>query len=172
MIWECDKVPVRNRRYCIDSNVLIQAKNGPYDFEFFPTFWLWLDQKFQEGIIFSSSLVCDELLDGNDSLAGWVRERRSFFCLPNQLVQSHYSHIVDFINNHRDLFSESEITKFLDGADPWVIALAMAEQAIVVTHERFLNGPSRKIKIPNICEQFNIEYIDTYRMLRELRVRF
>ena len=56
------------RKFCLDTNILIQAKNGPYGFDIAPTFWELIDQKFGEHIIYTSSLVYKELADGNDDL--------------------------------------------------------------------------------------------------------
>ena len=39
------------QRFCLDSNVFIQAKNGPYGFDIVPAFWEFLDKKAEEGII-------------------------------------------------------------------------------------------------------------------------
>ena len=35
-------------RFCLDSNILIQAKNGPYPFDIFPSFWKWLNEQVQK----------------------------------------------------------------------------------------------------------------------------
>jgi len=61
---------------------------------------------------------------------------------------------------------------FLDGADPWIIAQAKVRGDVVVTHEKLVNDESTKVKIPNICVQFGVKYVDTYKMLRELGARF
>ena len=37
----------------------------------------------------------------------------------------------------------------------------------VVTHEKLITDPNhKKVKIPNICEQFGVDYTDTYSFLR------
>lgn len=61
------------KRHCLDANVLIQAKNGPYGFDIVPAFWNWLDQQVSNQTIFSSIMVYKELSEGNDDLAVWVK---------------------------------------------------------------------------------------------------
>ena len=57
--------------------------------------------------------------------------------------------------------------RFLDRADPWVIAHAIVNGGTVVTHEKRNPDASYKVKIPNMCERFNVNYIDAYQMLRD-----
>jgi hypothetical protein len=41
-----------------------------------------------------------------------------------------------------------------------------------VTHEILAPDAKKRVPIPNICEPVGIRYVDTFAMLRELRVRF
>jgi len=155
-------------KYCLDTNVLIQAKNGPYGFDIAPGFWELIDQKIGEKIISTSTLVYKELTDGNDELAKWIRERRENGCFiePDKDVQDKLTAIADYVNEN---YPQHEAAEFLSGADPWVIALAKATNAVVVTQEKLVGSESKKVKIPNVCRKFGVLYIDTYQMLRELK---
>lgn len=58
-------------------------------------------------------------------------------------------------------------------ADPWVIAHAMAQDAIVVTKEKKITNPlSTVVKIPNVCENLNVPCIDDFQFIRELQMKF
>ncbi len=70
----------------------------------------------------------------------------------------------DYTVKDRDVFSS--------GADPWLIAKASVINATVVTLESMVPGNSKKVKIPNICKQFDVEFINTFRLLRLLEARF
>lgn len=61
---------------------------------------------------------------------------------------------------------------FLAKADPWIIAKANAIGASVVTHETAAPANTRKVKVPNICQQFEVPFLNTFRFLRELEARF
>ncbi|PIC03990.1 DUF4411 domain-containing protein [Anoxybacillus flavithermus] len=41
-----------------------------------------------------------------------------------------------------------------------------------MTHEQFEPNSKRRILIPNVCRAFNVLYMDTFDMLRCLRVKF
>ena len=58
--------------------------------------------------------------------------------------------------------------RFMNRADPWVIAHAIAQGGTVVSLEGCAPNTSTKVKIPNVCSHFNVTCINTYQMLREL----
>jgi hypothetical protein len=57
-------------------------------------------------------------------------------------------------------------------ADPWVIAHAMKEKAIVVTKESKVTTSTDKIKIPNVCENMGVECINDFRFIEEMNIKF
>ena len=117
-----------------------------------------------------SSLVYDELVVGvQDDLALWIRERRrsGLVVEPDAEVQAALREIANYVNGN---FPASRAASFLGGADPWVIAHALATSGVVVTQEARVPLNSTKVKIPNVCTVFSVESMNTYRMLRELGV--
>jgi len=62
--------------------------------------------------------------------------------------------------------------EFLQGADPWLIAKAMVNGAIVVTLESFNPHNRKKFKIPNVCNHFNVPCLSTFTLLNQLQAKF
>ena len=62
--------------------------------------------------------------------------------------------------------------RFAQGADGWLVACAKQNGYKVVTQE--VLDPLRKngVPIPNVCQAFNVSFVDTFKMLRELDVKF
>ena len=139
--------------------------------QFCPAYWDWLDQQFAKGIAGSIDMIGRELKDGNDNLAEWVKSRKAQF-VPNddEATQDAFSEIVQFVIS-KD-FSPANRDQFLAKADPWLIAKAKTIGATVVTHESTLNDATKKVKVPNICRQFDVRCIDTFAFLRETRAKF
>lgn len=109
-------------------------------------------------------------MDGQDDLAAWAQERRasSLFVEPGVPVQEAFGNIVAYVTHQ---YPDTDATRrFLDRADPWVIAHAVVDGGTVVTLEIEVPANSRKVKIPNVCNQLGIRSINTYQMLRELGV--
>ena len=63
-----------------------------------------------------------------------------------------------------------QVVDFLAGADPWLIAHAIAKGGKVVTFERRVGSSSSNIKIPNVCDYFRIETISLYQMFTEANI--
>ena len=58
---------------------------------------------------------------------------------------------------------------FMGGADPWLIAAAMASNATIVTYEIRDPDNRARIKIPDVAHQFRILCIPPFAMLRALK---
>jgi len=52
------------------------------------------------------------------------------------------------------------------------LAFALANELIIVTHEAFDQNIKKRIPIPNVCTEFDIDYCDTFEMLRQLQFSF
>ena len=58
-------------------------------------------------------------------------------------------------------------------ADPWVIAHAIDEKATVVTKEEKITAiNSTKIKIPNVCDNMSVRWMDDFGFVAELGIQF
>jgi len=158
-------------RYCLDANVFIEAKNGAYGMDIVPSFWEFLDEQADAEAICSSRAVYAELAAGGDALADWVKARKGggMFVEPDQEIQAVFGDIADYV---MDNYADHQARPFLNGADPWIIAQAKVEGAVVVTHEKLVKHESAKVKIPNICVEFEVKYVHTYEMLRALGAHF
>ena len=164
---EARRVP----RFWLDTNVFITPKNSYYSFDLAPGFWSFIDEQARTGEIAAPALVYDELVDrSDDQLARWARERRgsALFVQPSASVQSALTRIADHVTSR---YEPNQAADFLKGADPWVIAHAIAEGGIVVTLETKVSPRSTKVKIPNISEQFGVPWIAMFEMLSELGLR-
>lgn len=158
-------------RYLLDANTYIEAKNQYYGMDICPAYWDWLDRQFALGTIASVDMIGRELKEGNDELADWVRERPDHFISnDDEFTQTLFADIVQFVMEGD--YNPGNRDNFLAKADPWIIAKAKAIGASVVTHEAVAAVNTRKVKVPNICQQFEVPCLNTFRFLRELEARF
>ncbi len=156
--------------YLLDANVFIQAKNLHYGFDFCPAFWDWLEVANGRGIVFSIEKVKDELTAGNDELSAWVEQRgEDFFLPPDPQVISAFGSVSEWVMKQG--YEQAAITTFLQVADYYLVAHALAHNYVVVTHE--VPAPTiRKVKIPNVCIGLGIRHITPFEMLRREGARF
>jgi len=158
--------------YIIDASSLIESKNRLYDFEVCPGFWDWLSQQNAAGAIYSIQKVKEELLKGKDDLAKWAKRQGPGFFLPHsdESTMSCMRHITDWVN--RWDFKPEAKAEFLAGADPFLIAYAMAHKHTVVTDETLEPERKNKVKTPVVCHKFQVEWISLLAMLRQTGARF
>ena len=156
--------------YLVDSNVFIQAKNLHYGFDFCPAFWDWLVDQNDAGKIASIEKVADELHAGDDELAEWAAGRGGkFFLPPDDAVLPALRTVSDWARGAG--YQPTAVTTFLQVADYWLVAHALAQGCIVVTHEVPADTTS-KIKIPNACIGLGLRCMTPFEMLRRERARF
>ena len=156
--------------YLLDTNIFIQAKNLHYGFDFCPAFWAWLVEQNQAGKVASIEKVADELHAGEDDLAAWVDERGdAFFLRPDDQVVPALRRVSEWASSND--YQPAAVGTFLQVADYWLVAHALAHECTVVTHE-VPSDSTRNIKIPNACIGLGLRCISPYEMLRRERARF
>lgn len=160
-------------KYLLDANTFIQAKNDYYRFGFCPAYWHWLLQANADGKVFSVEGIQSELTDLEDELADWAGNDAShLFIPPNDATLARFAEISQWVvdqPNYQDAHRED----FLAKADPLLIAHAASHAGFsVVTQETRVPANSTKVKIPNVCEAFNVSYLNTFELLEAEGARF
>jgi Domain of unknown function (DUF4411) len=156
--------------YLLDANVFIAAKNLHYGLDFCPAFWDWLVEKQAEGIVFSVEKVRDEVLAVADDLADWIEQRDpSFFLAVDATSFPSLAAVSEWATGNR--YDQAAVTTFLQIADYYLVAQALAGQHTVVTHE-VPSATTRKIKIPDACIGLGVIFMTPFQMLRRERARF
>jgi hypothetical protein len=156
--------------YLLDANVFIQAKNLHYGLDFCPAFWAWLIERNAEGQVFSIEKVGDELTGISDELSTWADERGAgFFVPPDDQVVPRLAEVSRWVMGRG--YEAAAVNTFLQVADFYLVAQALAGAHIVVTHEVPADS-RRKIKIPNVCIGMKVKCMTPFEMLRRERARF
>ena len=156
--------------YLLDANIFIQAKNLHYGFDFCPAFWNWLIEQNRNDKVASIEKVADELYAGDDELTDWAKERRAnFFVAPDAAVANALTKVSSWAQGAG--YTSAAVATFLQVADYWLVAHALAHDCTVVTHEVPADS-THKIKIPNVCIGMRLRFMSPYEMLRRERARF
>ncbi len=154
--------------HLLDANVFIEAANRYYAIDICPGFWSWLDTVCPHAEVFSIRPVYREVAGRSDELAKWVRARRDdarFLAVDDDWTQRQMAAIVRALEKGPQ--KPEAKRKFLDGADPWLVAKALTKGATVVTHETVVPPETRKrVSLANVCRDFEVPYINTFALLR------
>lgn len=145
-------------KYSLDSDAIIQAWID-YPIDYFPKVWESLHKLAIDGVLGIAPVIFEELEKGGDELFDWVKARKDDFVAENSdELQEAVAYLVNHYNNFGLITGKNE-------GDPYVVALAMVEESIVVTNESMsndLHGP----KVPDVCREEGIawaKFIDIIR---------
>lgn len=155
--------------YCFDSDALITPWRFYYSEALAPSYWNCLAELAKQKVFFCPEEIYKEITTSEDGLSGWLKDISFVVQKPNEAVQEK---MIEIMQQFPTGFVD--VKKSKSGGDPWVIAHAWHENAIVVTKERpKQNQPnSKKYNIPDVCEHFNIPWIDDFEFLKRLKVQF
>lgn len=156
--------------YLLDANVFIQAKNLHYGLDFCPAFWDWLVARNAAGDVFSIERVGDEIEAGGDELGAWAAQRGpAFFLKPDAAILGALATVSAWVTRQR--YEPAAIHTFLQVADYYLVAHALAHGHTVVTHEK-VSTSTKRVKIPEPCIGLGIKCMTPFEMLRKERARF
>lgn len=157
-------------KYCLDANVLIQAWQKYYNPKFCPDYWKILVELGKDGKIFIPELVYEEIVRTEDDLSKWLKGSKIPINKISEPVTICLQKIYAADPTHKNLVDN---TKARSLADPWVIAHALHENASVVTKEEKVTAlNSNRIKIPNVCDNMGIRWINDFQFIDELDIKF
>ncbi len=108
---------------------------------------------------------------GKDQLADWADRyfAGSFASTDDEDVVRIYADIVNWVQGHPQFTPEAKATA-AGNADAWLVAFAKVKGYMVVTHETPDPFARRVVKIPSLCQAFNVPFVSPFQMLRELGV--
>lgn len=158
------------KKYCLDANVLIQAWNFYYSPKFCPSYWDVLNKLGGAGRIFVPYAVYEEVTRTDDELCKWLKQSRIEIKDVDEKVIQCLQAIWAANPIHISLVDN---VKGRSLADPWVIAHAMRERATVVTKEEKVTAlNASRIKIPNVCENMGVPWMNDFILAEKLQLHF
>lgn len=160
--------------YLLDANVLIDANRDYYPLDRVPQFWDWLATMGRLGRVKVPVEIYEEIVlpkpHKRDLLVDWLITNKDTLVHPCQVVANIVAVVTD--QSYAQDLTDDEVEKI--GRDPFLVAYAVGrtlDRCIVTTEH---SKPSRRRanrKLPDVCGDFNIRCIDTFRMTRELNFR-
>lgn len=158
------------KNYLLDADALMRAKRQHYRFIFCPGFWDFLLAQFNAGRLKSLDRIKAQIKPGDD-LHHWATTKApgKFFASSRAAaVVAEYGKMMVWVDSQPYTAAAKAEFAHADNADGWLVAYAKVNGLAVVTHEVPSSGIKR-VKIPNVCDQFGVEYYDTFDMLEDLK---
>ncbi|MXX00251.1 MAG: DUF4411 family protein [Acidimicrobiia bacterium] len=159
-------------RYVLDANAFIASWRDHYPIDLFPGVWACLERFAKEERLLSVDKVRREV-NGPPELVSWLREkwRAAFASTRDSQVVGVFSEMQDWVHSN-ELFLPAAKHNFAEAADGWLAAYAKVHSLVLVTNEAYDQEARRRVPLPNLCRQFDVEYRNTIGMLRGLGVAF
>jgi len=156
--------------YIIDTSSLIDL-NIRYPIDVFPSLWKKVEELISKGFLISHREVLKEICNQDDLLKKWALQQKNFF---RDITPKQAQIAKQILKKYPSM---AKPKNEYGAADPFVIALAVEmgipgaqqelfktiKKRLIVTQEK-LRG--LKVKIPLVCQDFNIECIDIIEMYR------
>jgi hypothetical protein len=157
--------------YLLDTGVLIEAKRRFYGLDFVPGYWDWLMREAGSGAVRSIERVADEIGAQQDELSEWAAKLpNSFFLRPDDTFSAAFQRLSQWALTSG--FQQAAYSEFLDVADSFLVAQALAGGHTVVTLEKPATTPSKKrIKVPDACAGVGVKCMTPYAVMRLAGVR-
>mgnify|MGYP005855285373 CR=1 FL=1 len=155
--------------YLLDANVLIDANRDYYPMSRVPEFWGWLLHHAQNGTVKLPQEIFSEPKSGSDQLAKWLKRGNdgTALILKEEVAVDLVRQVIE--EGYSPDLTDEEVVKI--GNDPFLIAYAMADPSsrCVVTTEASKPSTQRaNRRVPDVCDQFGVKSINTFRFIREL----
>jgi len=161
--------------FLVDANFFIQAHRAIYPLDVATSFWLKVKQLADNGNIISIDKVRNEIYQNEDELKTWCQlNLPNNFFKNTDIVIIEYGQLAIWANSRSNHYKREAIDEFLDAniADAWLIAFAKNHNISLVTYEKSEPNSKKKIKIPDVCIEFNVDYSNTIEMFRSLGEKF
>jgi hypothetical protein len=163
-------------RYWLDSSLFITAEKTMFAFDINASFWGWMSDALDKGTVGAPKKVYEEVVENvrkEDELVRWVKARRKCgLCIePDANVLAALKKVTAYVFEDGGRYKPAFAIHFVKGADPWIIAYAMAHKGVVVSQETDGQPTANRVRIPDVCEHFGVECIKVWDMLRKLEVR-
>jgi hypothetical protein len=160
--------------FLLDTNTFLDAMKRYYAFDLCPGYWTSLVDQHALGRVFSIDRVRDELDRVDDQLKQWVATvmpASHFAASDDDDTIDWFAKMMAWVQAQQQFFPHAKAA-FANAADGWLIAHAKAHNMILVTHEAHAPDARRNVPMPNVCHAFGVVYVNTFDMLRTLKVQF
>ncbi len=153
-------------KYSVDTSAILDAWVRRYPPDVFPAVWQRLEEVVENGDLGASEEVFLEIEKRDDAVHAWAKERKAKLFVP--IDEAQQRHVSAILEKHERLV---DTRKNRSAADPFVIAVAMAQGCTVVTTEE-ATGKPEKPNIPDVCSALGVRSINLLEFFREQGWRF
>ena len=153
--------------YCIDTSSLINLmppwKKDVYRRDVLPVIWEKLESMIKNEKLISPLEVYEEIKIGQDEIYKWCKNNKKMFSDIDDCQRQKFQNVEKQYDKN---YWGNEINK-PRWADPWVIALSICEEAIIVADEK-----NTQNRIPFIAVKFSRECLGLLDFFKKIGIKY
>ena len=161
--------------FLVDTNFFIQAHRAIYPLDVAKSFWIKVRELADNQHIISIDKVKTEIYRNEDDLKQWCVDNlhADFFKNTNSVI-GEYGSVAAWASSMSHHYKPAALNEFLDAdeADAWLISYALNQNIPLITYEKSEPNSKKKIKIPDVCNNFGVSHMSTMDMFRRLGESF
>ncbi|MDE5602486.1 MAG: DUF4411 family protein [Helicobacter sp.] len=160
-------------KYLLDTNFFLDSSLRYYQNDFFSDFWKWLRYAAQNSSIKTIKKVKEELDRKKDFISKFIKEMSRNFFIDDREYLKKYGEVI--LTSQKMDFNPAAKEKFAEEhrADTWLLAVALADDFIIVSNEKISDKKEKKnIKIPRMCNELKIQCIDIFEFIKRQELEF
>lgn len=157
--------------YLLDANVIITAKDSYYAIDQVPEFWAWLVHQGENGRLKVPREIFDEVSAGPDKEDPFYKWRKSKETVAALVLDEDVDPtIVQRVLNKGYGQGLTEDNLETIGRDPFLVAYSLGGEprSVVTTEVSRPSAQRQNRKLPDVCDQFQVPWINTFKMTRSL----
>jgi len=165
--------------FLLDTNFFIQSHYTSYPLDVAESFWNKVKMLAFKNKIMSIDKVREEIYKKEDKIKSWCIKNLPgcfFRDTKKQDIIECYQRLIKWVNSKRSHYTDKAIEEFSEykNADAWLIAFALRDKNTftIVTYEKSEPQKKAKIKIPDVCNNFDVKCVDVIGMFRQLGETF
>ena len=161
----------------LDTNILIYASKVTNPLDIHPTYWAKMKEILDRDDVFSIDKVKDEIYYYEDDLLNWCKENiDSSFWKKTLYALSEYAELQNWVQTRS--YKDPALIEFADvkNADPFILAHSLnairKNQNITIVIEVSNPDSKKRVKLPDVCINFGIRFINNNEFFREIGITF
>ncbi len=147
--------------------------------DIYPSYWDKMSEILKQKEVISIDKVKNEIYSHEDDLTSWCKSNISdSFWVSTSNIITEYAEIQNWAQEKN--YNNRALIDFADSknADPFLVAFALNQKrnekvnVSIVTREVSAPESKRSVKIPDVCAEFGIPFIDNNDFFRAINVSF
>lgn len=165
--------------YLLDTNIFVNPYRMYYPFDIAQGFWDQMSKAIVQDNVLIMDVVYKEIIKNEDELALWLKNIEDLNVLSRKeaSIAMQYGKVLSYVQTS-GFYKPQALRGWSqdDIADPWLIAAAVNQNAVIITMESGAGpiskkSPSQNAKIPDVARYFDVRCENLFYFMRHMGIK-